>query len=91
MRLYGKFAIVSGSGRPDVTERCTEPDGMGSGTRRPARRGFERLFDPFCSILMTQAADSVLSAAFSRPFPAEGLYPRPSPASIPVLRKERWI
>ena len=35
MRLYGKFAIVSGSGRPDVTERCTEPDGMGSGTRRP--------------------------------------------------------
>ena len=82
MRLYGKFAIVSGSGRPDVTERCTEPDGMGSGTR---------LFDPFCSILMTQAADSVLSAAFSRPFPAEGLYPRPSPASIPVLRKERWI
>ena len=90
MRLYGKFAIVSGSGRPDVTERCTEPDGWDLARAGP-QEGLERLFDSFCSILMTQAADSVLSAAFSRPFPAEGLYPRPSPASIPVLRKERWI
>lgn len=46
MRLYGKFAIVSGSGRPDVTERCTEPDGMGSGTQQARKNGLSAFLIP---------------------------------------------